>query len=229
MREYDRIDEGYVTTSDLEVGDLEVDVLIRTMPARRASSGLRLPARPPSLSPSEPSMASRSMRSTVRPRWSRVPEPTCRASLSDASNSRTHASPLSRSTVSWRGAVLFHLSADDQRSGLEDVAEWLTPGGRFLFTSGDLEGKRDGLMDGVPFHHVTLGVARYSQAIEGAGMQLLTHHCDAWDNHVYLAERPTVLETTHATSRTTAEPSEERSRPSLRNTGVSAATSSAAK
>lgn len=156
------------------------------------------------------------MRSTVRPRWSRVPEPTCRASLSDASNSRTHASPLSRSTVSWRGAVLFHLSADDQRSGLEDVAEWLTPGGRFLFTSGDLEGKRDGLMDGVPFHHVTLGVARYSQAIEGAGMQLLTHHCDAWDNHVYLAERPTVLETTHATSRTTAEPSEERSRPSLR-------------
>ena len=87
--------------------------------------------------------------------------------------------------VAW--GVLFHLDDAEQEAAIERVAEWLAPGGRFLFTSGDAPGVTESEMDGVAFRYVSLGVDAYRGLLEHAGMRLERHHADAWDNHVYVA------------------------------------------
>ena len=89
--------------------------------------------------------------------------------------------------VAW--GVLFHLSEAEQNAVIWKVSEWLKPGGHFLFTSGDLEGVNEGEMNGVTFQYVSLGVSRYRDLIERAGMQLEFNHSDAWENHVYVAAK----------------------------------------
>ncbi|MEM1056500.1 MAG: class I SAM-dependent methyltransferase [Bacteroidota bacterium] len=89
--------------------------------------------------------------------------------------------------VAW--GVLFHLEAKDQTTVIQRVADWLTPGGRFLFTSAEEAGTREDEMDGVTFPYVSLGVEGYRDALEAAGLRLEAHHRNAWDNHVYLAHK----------------------------------------
>jgi cyclopropane fatty-acyl-phospholipid synthase-like methyltransferase len=88
--------------------------------------------------------------------------------------------------VAW--GVLFHLSEADQRAVIPQVSEWLKPGGRFLFTSGDVEDSSQGEMNGVTFRYISLGVAGYRDLLQEAGMELKSHHRDPWDNYVYVAK-----------------------------------------
>lgn len=89
--------------------------------------------------------------------------------------------------VAW--GVLFHLSGAEQAAVISKVAEWLKPGGRFLFTSGGTEGTAEGEMNGVPFQYVSLGASRYRHLVERAGMHLERHHRDAFENYVYIAKQ----------------------------------------
>lgn len=87
--------------------------------------------------------------------------------------------------VAW--GVLFHLSIDDQKAVFARVADWLRPGGRFLFTAGDVEGTTTSEMDGVAFRYVSSDADGYRRALEQAGLILESIHRDAWDNVVYRA------------------------------------------
>ena len=89
--------------------------------------------------------------------------------------------------VAW--GVLFHLSEAEQEAVVWRVSGWLKPGGRLLFTSGELEGVSEGEMDGVTFQYASLGASGYRDLMERAGMRLESHHSDAWENHVYVAAR----------------------------------------
>ena len=89
--------------------------------------------------------------------------------------------------VAW--GMLFHMSEADQKTVILKVAEWLRPGGWFLFTSGDVEGTSEGKMNGVTFQYVSLGVNTYRHLIDRAGMYLETHHSDTWNNYVYIARK----------------------------------------
>ncbi len=89
--------------------------------------------------------------------------------------------------VAW--GVLFHLSETEQAAVIPKVSEWLKPGGRFLFTSGDAEGMAESEMNGVAFQYVSLGASRYGHLVERAGMYLEGHHSDAWENYVYIAKK----------------------------------------
>ncbi len=90
--------------------------------------------------------------------------------------------------VAW--GVPFHLSDAEQEAVIAKVSEWLTPGGRFLFTSAEDEGVREGEMNGVPFRYVSLGASRYRRLLARVGMSLDAHRRDARDNHVYVATKP---------------------------------------
>jgi SAM-dependent methyltransferase len=88
--------------------------------------------------------------------------------------------------VAW--GVLFHLSEPEQRDVIRKVADWLKPGGWFLFTSGEVEGTTEGEMNGVTFHYTSLGISEYRDAIERVGMRLEANRHDEWGNYVYVAE-----------------------------------------
>lgn len=87
--------------------------------------------------------------------------------------------------VAW--GVLFHLAEAEQATAIEKIAQWVRPGGRFLFTSGDVPGVAESEMHGVAFRYVSLGVGAYRTLLEASGMRLERHHADAWENHVYVA------------------------------------------
>lgn len=89
--------------------------------------------------------------------------------------------------VAW--GVLFHLSDTEQASLIAKVAGWLKPGGRFLFTSGDVEGVVEGEMNGRSFAYVSLGSSTYRCLLECAGMRVLAAYSDPWENHVYIAQK----------------------------------------
>ena len=89
--------------------------------------------------------------------------------------------------IAW--GVLFHLSEAEQRDVIENVADWLRPGGRFLFTSGEAKGTTEGNMNGVAFPYTSLGVGGYRDITESAGMHLEANYHDEWDNYVYIAEK----------------------------------------
>ena len=90
--------------------------------------------------------------------------------------------------VAW--GVLFHLSEADQRAVIAAVSGWLRPGGRFLFTSGDVAGVREGVMDGVAFRYVSLDPSGYRRALAEAGMRWVRLRTDADGNPTYVAEKP---------------------------------------
>ena len=89
--------------------------------------------------------------------------------------------------VAW--SVLFHLSDTEQASLIAKVAGWLKPDGRFLFTSGDVEGVAEGEMNGISFAYVSLGSSTYRCLLHGAKMRVLAVYSDPWENHVYIAQK----------------------------------------
>jgi len=89
--------------------------------------------------------------------------------------------------VAW--GVFFHLSEPDQEAGLAVVAASLRKGGRFLFTSGEEHGTRDGRMDGVDFRYVSLGSAGYARVLRKNGMLVMKEFYDDMQNYYYVAEK----------------------------------------
>jgi SAM-dependent methyltransferase len=89
--------------------------------------------------------------------------------------------------IAW--GILFHLSDSDQEKVITKAAATLRPGGILLFTSGEEDGVRTGKMDNVEFSYRSLGVERYARILATAGLDLVSHHSDRWDNHVYVSSR----------------------------------------
>ncbi len=89
--------------------------------------------------------------------------------------------------VAW--GVLFHLRGAEQAAVIARVATWLAPGGKFLFTSGDVKETAENTMEGVAFRYVSLGAHQYREMLEAAGMHLVKEHADNWENYVYLAQK----------------------------------------
>ena len=89
--------------------------------------------------------------------------------------------------IAW--GVLFHLPEDEQQRAVANVAAALRHGGRFLFTSGEEHGTRDGRMDGVDFHYVSLGSEGYARLLRENGMRLLSDFYDDSQNYYYVAEK----------------------------------------
>lgn len=188
MREYDQIAEWYVAARNPEVGLPELAAFTRGLsrgarvldlgcgdgvPISRflAGEGFGVVALD-----SSPEMIARYRANfpDVPTRCERIEEATFAAESFEA-------------VVAW--GVLFHLPQAEQRAVIRKVSDWLRPGGRFLFTSGDAEGTSEGEMDGVSFRYVSLGVSGYRAAIERAGMHLEADHRDESDNHVYVAAK----------------------------------------
>lgn len=88
--------------------------------------------------------------------------------------------------LAW--GVLFHLPIAEQARAVARVSRLLKPGGRFLFTSGDVDGSIDGRMNGVTFHYYSLSVENYRRLLAEHGLTLIDTHADAGDNTYYLAE-----------------------------------------
>jgi SAM-dependent methyltransferase len=88
--------------------------------------------------------------------------------------------------LAW--GVIFHLTPEEQRTAFAKVASVLKPGGRFLFTSGDVDGSIEGQMNGVTFKYFSLDVEGYRCLLVEHGMKLIDVHQDSGGNTYYLAE-----------------------------------------
>src|SRR5262245_50758657 len=89
--------------------------------------------------------------------------------------------------LAW--GVIFHLTPEEQLAAFAKVASVLKPGGRFLFTSGDMNGSIGGEMNGVTFPYFSFDVEGYRQLLAEHGLTLVDVHKDRGDNTYYLAER----------------------------------------
>lgn len=188
MREYDQIAEWYVAARNPAVGVADLAALTRTLPSDARVLDLGCGDGVPISQfvvregfgvvalDSSPEMIARYRVNvpTVPARCERIEEASFAAGSFEA-------------VVAW--GVLFHLPDAEQRAVIQRVADWLRPGGRFLFTSGDAEDTSEGEMDGVSFRYTSLGVDGYRDAVERAGMRLQSDHRDEWDNHVYVASK----------------------------------------
>lgn len=188
MREYDQIADWYVAVRDDTIGVPDLAAFARTLPPKASvldlgcgdgipvsrlltQEGCQVVALD-----SSPEMIARY----------RANFPGNSAQCKRAQEARFAAESFG-AVVAW--GVLFHLPAAEQKAVIRKVAEWLTPGGRFLFTSGDVENVTESAMNGVTFTYVSLGIAAYRRVLEEAGMRLEYHHADAWENYVYVAEK----------------------------------------
>lgn len=89
--------------------------------------------------------------------------------------------------ICW--GVLFHLDASAQRAAIRNAARALKPGGLFLFTCAQEADTREGTMDGVAFHYLSLGKEAYDETLREAGMVLEKDYEDPHENYVYLARK----------------------------------------
>jgi cyclopropane fatty-acyl-phospholipid synthase-like methyltransferase len=115
------------------------------------------------------------------PRAAAVRAPICRAPFRDSTFDAAHA---------W--GVMFHLTVPEQRSAIARVSQMLTPGGYFLFTSGDeddTETPHEGTMNGVVFRYYSMNAAGYRATLAANGMALLSVEVDARQNGYYLARK----------------------------------------
>ncbi len=188
MREYDQIAEWYVAARNPEVGIPDLQAFARLLPpdARVLDLGCgdgvpvsRLLTRAGfdvvGLD-SSPEMIAR-----YRANFPGVP------TRCERVEGASFAAETFEAVVAW--GVLFHLSEAEQRAVIRKVGDWLRPGGRLLFTSGESEGTSEGEMDGVPFQYISLGMSGYRDVVERAGMRLEAEHRDEWGNHVYVAAK----------------------------------------
>ena len=188
MREYDEIAEWFTATRSPDVGVPDLAAFARTLPPRARVLDLGcgdgvpvsrlLRERGLDLTAIDSSSA---MVERYRARFPEVP--TQRVRAQDARFARASFDAV----VAW--GVLFHLSEEDQAAVIQNVAEWLAPGGRVLFTSGGVRSVSEGEMNGVAFRYVSLGADGYRRLLEQSGMRLDDHHADTWDNHVYVATK----------------------------------------
>ena len=70
--------------------------------------------------------------------------------------------------VSWDGS--FHLSMDEQRALLAQLASWLKPGGGLLLTIGHQAGEVTGVVEGETVYHASLAPEDYRRSLEAAGL-----------------------------------------------------------
>ena len=188
MHEYDQIAEWYASTRSPTVGVPDVAAFVRPLPpgARVLDLGCGDGAPITRLLVREGFAVTALDSSAEMIRRLRAGCPGVTAQRERAEEARFPAGSF-EAVVAW--GVLFHLSAADQRSLIPRVAEWLAPGGRFLFTSADAEGTREGVMDGVTFQYVSLGRDEYGRLLTGAGAFLVEDYTDAWGNHTYVAAK----------------------------------------
>lgn len=185
MREYDQIADWYVAARNPEVGIADLDDFADALPPDATvldvgcGDGIPITQRlvrrgfdVVGLDSSAEMIARyRANFPDVPAQCGRVEDAAFRAGAFDA-------------VVAW--GVLFHLTEADQKDVIGKIGGWLKPGGRFLFTSGDVDGVTEGEMDGVTFRYVSLGRSGYRDAIKEAEMRLDDAHRDAWDNCVYV-------------------------------------------
>ena len=189
MREYDQIAEWYATARSPEVGLPDLAALAESLPAGARvldlGCGTGLPVSQFLQREGFDLVALDSSEAMVAHYRVNVPgAPVRRERAQDAD----FAAGSFDAVVAW--GVLFHLSEADQATVIRKVARWLSPGGRFVFTSGEAAGETTGEMNGVAFQYRSLGVERYRELLERAGMRLEHHHADAWENYVYVASQP---------------------------------------
>lgn len=70
---------------------------------------------------------------------------------------------------SWDG--FFHLSTDEQRTALPDLAQRISDGGAMLLTVGTGEGEVTGTVGGETVYHASLSEAEYRDILEQAGFR----------------------------------------------------------
>lgn len=195
MREYDEIAGWFTTARNPEVGIPDLAAFAKALPPRARvldlGCGDGIPVSRFLLGAGFDLTALDSSSEMVRRYRANFPGvPVHRVRAQDA-----HFAPASfDAVVAW--GVLFHLSEAEQVAAIARVSEWVRPGGRFLFTSGDAPGVAESEMDGVTFRYVSLGVGVYRSLLEEAGMRLFCHYDDAWENHVYVAVQ--AIEPAHA-------------------------------
>lgn len=90
--------------------------------------------------------------------------------------------------IAW--GVLFHLTPDDRALAIARIAAALNPGGRFLFTAQQDRIDDYSTMNGLRVPYISLGAAEYTRLLREHGLTLLDEHFDAWENYVYIAEKP---------------------------------------
>ena len=87
--------------------------------------------------------------------------------------------------VAW--GLMFLLPADTQRGVIGKAARALTPGGKFLFTSGAMADIWPDAMTGR--ESISLGAEQYREILRTHGLILEAELNDEGDNHYYLAGR----------------------------------------
>jgi SAM-dependent methyltransferase len=105
------------------------------------------------------------------------------ASFADDSFDAAHA---------W--GVIFHLTLDEQRAAIANVARILKPGAPFVFTSGDNDQgydgpPREGHMNGVMFRYYAFSRADYADILASHDMALIDTHTDRGQTMYYLARK----------------------------------------
>lgn len=188
MRQYDELHDWFVSARSPEIGLDEVAAFIAPLPPRAQVLDLGCGTGRPIAR----FLADHEFRVSGIDSSARMIE-AFRANVPEA---RAACEPLQASSffgdrfdavISW--GVLFHLDAADQTAVIAKVAAALVPGGRFLFTATDLDVVSDNPMQEQSFVYTSLGLERYGRLLDASGLTLVEHHCDAWDNYVYIAER----------------------------------------
>ena len=189
MREYDQIFDWYAEIRSREIGLPEIDAFLDTLsPGSRIldlGCGTGVPITERLVQRGFEVYAidgSARMVGSVRARFPRMSVEFARLQDSAFFNTTFDA------VICW--GVLFHLEADEQEDVIRRVAQMLSPDGKFLFTSGQMEGVIHDEMNGVPFRSVSLGAANYARIIASAGLELLHQHYDGWENYVYISRKP---------------------------------------
>jgi cyclopropane fatty-acyl-phospholipid synthase-like methyltransferase len=77
--------------------------------------------------------------------------------------------------------LMFLLSEDDQQKLIDNVAQAIRPGGRFLFSAPRHPCEWTDLQTGQP--SLSLGEEKYQQLLAGAGMRLMNRYVDDGGNH----------------------------------------------
>lgn len=188
MREYDQIFDWYSEIRSREIGLPEIDAFLETLPPGSRildlGCGTGVPITERLVQRGFEVYAidgSARMVESVRARFPMMPVEFARLQDSAFFNTTFDA------VICW--GVLFHLEADEQEGVIRRVAQVLNPRGKFLFTSGEMEGVIHDEMNGVPFRSVSLGAANYARIIASAGLELLHQHYDGWENYVYIARK----------------------------------------